>query len=62
MPQDWKDVNITAIFKKGDRKDCGSNRGISLPFIAGKITACVPLNRISKVIPCKVSPETVWFS
>ena len=24
MPQDWKDANITAIFKKGSRRDCGN--------------------------------------
>ena len=58
MPQDWKDANITAIFKKGDRKDCGNYRGISLLSIAGKIMARILLNRVNQMISPVVLPET----
>jgi len=50
MPQDWKDANIIPIFKKGDRKDCGNYRGISLLSIAGKILARILLNRLSPMV------------
>ena len=58
VPQDWKDANITAIFKKGDRKDCGNYRGISLLSIAGKIMARILLNRVNQMISPVVLPET----
>lgn len=58
MPQDWKDANIVPIFKKGNRKDCGNYRGISLLSIAGKIMARVILNRIEKYICTRILPET----
>lgn len=58
MPQDWKDANITAIFKKGSRKDCGNYRGISLLSIAGKIMARIILNRINDKISPNILPET----
>ena len=58
MPQDWKDANITAIFKKGSRRDCGNYRGISLLSIAGKIMARIILNRINSKITPNILPET----
>ena len=44
VPQDWKDANIVSLFKKGEWKDCGNYRGISLLSIAGKIMARIILN------------------
>lgn len=58
VPQDWKDANITPIFKKGDRKECGNYRGISLLSIAGKIMARILLNRLNQDITAEVLPET----
>ena len=46
VPQDFKDVIIVTIFKKGDREDCNNYRGISLLSIAGKILARILLDRL----------------
>jgi hypothetical protein len=60
--QDWKHTAIVNIFKKGDTKECGNYRGISLLSIPGKVYA-LPLleqtlrpdgsdhSRISRRIP-----------
>ena len=40
LPQDFKDAVLIPIYKnKGDRRDCGNYRGISLLSVAGKILA-----------------------
>ena len=50
VPQEFKDVLILPIFKnKGDHRDCGNYRGISLLAIAGKIMAKVVQSRLSKL-------------
>ena len=47
VPQDFKDAQITCIYKrKGDRSDCNNYRGISLLSIVGKILARVLLERL----------------
>ena len=60
VPQNWKDANIIPIFKKVIRKECGNYQGISLLLIAGKILACVILNRINTntCICPHILPET----
>ena len=37
LPDDWKSANITAIFKKGSKKDAGNYRPVSLTSIIVKI-------------------------
>ena len=54
----WKDASIVPLFKKGDRKDCGNYRGISLLATVGKILLRVLLNRRSEHISQNVLPET----
>ena len=50
IPQGFKDVSIVPIFKKkGDHRDCGNYRGISLLAIAGKIMAKIVQDRLSKL-------------
>lgn len=58
VPQEWKDANIVAIFKKGDRTQCGNYRGISLLSIAGKVFARILLNRLNTHIAPDILPET----
>ena len=36
MPQEWRDVVLLPLFKKGDKKVCDNYRGISLLSAAGK--------------------------
>ena len=50
IPQDWKKAIIIPINKKGDRKECGNSRGISLLSVPGKVLTRVILNRIGKII------------
>ena len=50
MPEDFRDALIVALYKnKGSKVDCGNYRGISLLSIAGKIFACIILNRLIAV-------------
>ena len=49
IPQGFKDVSIIPIFKKGDHRDCGNYRGISLLAIAGKIMAKIAQTRLSSL-------------
>ena len=58
IPQDWKVASIVPLFKKGDRKDCGNYRGISLLTTVGKILSRVLHNRLSEHISQNVLPET----
>ena len=57
LPNDFRDVNIVAIFKKGDREDCNNYRGISLLSIAGKIFARILLDRLL-ILTEDVLPES----
>ena len=58
IPQDWKDASIVPLFKKGERKDCGNYRGISLLATVGKILSRVLLKRLGEHISQNVLPET----
>ena len=37
IPQDWRDANVTALFKKGSREKCDNYRPISLTSVIGKL-------------------------
>lgn len=37
VPRDWKEANVTPIFKKGDRANPGNYRPISLTSVVGKM-------------------------
>ncbi len=45
---------IIPVHKKGDRKECGNTRGISLLSVPGKVLTRVILNRIGKIIDDKL--------
>ena len=49
VPQDWKNTQLTALLKKGDRHVYGNYRGISLLSIPGKVFARILLNRSVKL-------------
>ena len=50
FPTGFKNANIIAIFKKGDRMSCGNYRRISLFYIAGKVFARILLDRLRGTI------------
>lgn len=59
VPQQWKDADITNIYKKkGDIAVCGNSRGISLLSAAGKILTRLMLLRLLTDIAEDVLPET----
>ena len=58
VPQDFKDANITKLFKKGKRSICDNYRGISLLVIAGKILARVILNRLNESLLDSICSES----
>ena len=47
VPQQWKDVVITVLHKKGDKTECGTYRGISLVSHASKVLLKVVARRLS---------------
>uniref|UniRef100_A0A8D8R0B9 Craniofacial development protein 2 n=1 Tax=Cacopsylla melanoneura TaxID=428564 RepID=A0A8D8R0B9_9HEMI len=47
VPQDYRDAEIVAIHKKGDRSKCDNYRGISLLSISGKLLSRVIYNRLT---------------
>ena len=40
IPQDWRDANVSPIFKKGSRAQANNYRPVSLTSIIGKIMEC----------------------
>ena len=50
VPQEWKDVIITILFKKGDPSLCDNYRGISLIAHLGKLLERLVTNRIVPVV------------
>ena len=60
-PQDWKDSIIATIFKKGDAKECGNYRGISLLSVPGKVYALLMLRRLSSRMEATISENQTGF-
>ena len=57
LPADLINPNLTILFKKGDRSDCGNYRGISLLSVVGKVLADILLQRLHFVLT-DVYPES----
>ena len=53
VPQQWKDVVITVLHKKGDKTECGNYRGILLVSHAGKVLLKVVAKRLSAYCEAK---------
>jgi hypothetical protein len=48
LPEEWKELIIVPIYKKGDKTDCSNYRGISL--LSSTYTI------LSNVLPSKLAP------
>jgi len=44
--EEWKELIIVAIHKKGDKTDCNNYRGVSLLRTTYKILSNIPLSRL----------------
>jgi len=47
LPEEWKELIIVSIFKKGDKTDCSNYRGISLLPTTYKILSNILLSKLS---------------
>lgn len=61
IPNDWKESIIIKIPKKGDRRQCGNWRGISIVPSVMKIFNNVILNRISELLDDQLSRTQAGF-
>ena len=50
VPLDWRLANVTAIFKKGSRKEPGNYRPVSLTSQVGKILERIIKNQIEEYL------------
>ena len=57
IPSEVTDPNITILFKKGDRSQCGNYCGISLLSVVGKLFADILLQRLKRIAD-KVYPQS----
>ncbi|KFP26656.1 RNA-directed DNA polymerase from mobile element jockey, partial [Colius striatus] len=48
VPEDWRKVNVTPVFKKGRKDNMGNYRPVSLTSIPGKMMAQSILNVITE--------------
>ena len=46
VPADWRNAIIAPIYKKGNRKECGNYRGISLLSVVGKLYSSILVDRV----------------
>ena len=53
VPQQWKDVDVTVLHKKGDKTECGNYRGMSLVSHEGKVLLKVVARRPSAYCEAK---------
>ena len=57
--EDLRDAVIVSLYKnKGENSDRSNYQGITLPSTAGKILACVLLNRLIPTIAQENTPES----
>ena len=60
-PRDWQTGVIIPIFKKGDRKQCTSYKGISLPSLSGKVYAKCLERKCREIVESKLEDGQCGF-
>ena len=50
VPEDWREANVTPVFKKGKKEDPGNYRPVSLTSIPGKLMEQLILEAIIKQV------------
>jgi len=50
VPKDWREANVTPIFKKGKKEDPGNYRPVSLTSIPGRMLERLILDVIIKQV------------
>ncbi len=63
VPRDWREPNVTPVFKKGDRTNPGNYRPISLTSIVGKILEGIVVDSIVEFLEGKKLAVRIsaWF-
>ena len=62
VPGDWKSACIVPLYKgKGDKRDCGSYRGISLLSVVGKLYGRVLIERVIECTDGAIGGEQCGF-
>ena len=55
FPEEWKELVIVPIYKKGDKTDCSNYRGIILLLTTYKILSNILLSRLTPYVE-----EIIW--
>jgi sorting nexin-29 len=61
IPSEWTEGILCPVYKKGDRKQCNSYRGITLLNITYKIFAILLYNRLSEIMEPEIGNYQMGF-
>ena len=61
IPEDWKEVLLIKLPKKGDLSSCSNYRGITLLSIPSKVFSRVLLNRMREAIDTQLRDQQAGF-
>lgn len=62
IPDEWKEAQLTSIFKKGDRRQCDNYRGISVIATMGRLYGRVLRDKLEQNIQGKIGEEQAGFT
>ena len=60
-PEDWRTGVVVPLYKKGDHKDCGNYRGITLLSLPGKVYAKILEKRCRPIVESRLHDEQCGF-